>query len=235
MTDGSRERRIAIVDLLVLVVVVLALSLVSQSVSREKISFSLDRARLTIATAVRIVDAKDPPLLFLLLLFPLPRSRQRESRRDLSLTSYRYLCTRPLSPNTHYTQRPSGYHHHHYRRRRRLPRPPRRRLDVAAPSSSLLTSSSLQASTWSETDGEREKRGETIANTCDNSTARAATMAMSGEKWRRLSSARTSVSLCRALFVPSFSDRTNQESLLRTRALCDVSRVILGRYRTCRV
>lgn len=59
MTDGSRERRIAIVDLLVLVVVVLALSLVSQSVSREEISFSLDRARLMIATAVRIVDAKD--------------------------------------------------------------------------------------------------------------------------------------------------------------------------------
>lgn len=139
----------------------------------------------------------------------------------------------------HYTHRPSGYHHHHYRRRRRrrrLPCPPRRRrLDVAAPSSSLLMSSSLQASTWSETDGEREKRGETIANPCDNSTARAATMAMSGEKWRRLSSARTSVSLCRALFVPSFSDRTNQESFLWTRALCDVSRVILGRYRTCRV
>lgn len=52
-----------------------------------------------------------------------------------------------LSPNTHYIQRPSGYHHHHYRRRRRrrLPRPPRRRRPVvAAPSSSLSTSSSLQ-------------------------------------------------------------------------------------------
>lgn len=117
---------------------------------------------------------------------PPPQPSPTMRSRRWSITGVLSLHSALISPSTHYTQRPSGYHHHHHyrrRRRRRLPpRPPRRRRPVvAAPSSSLSTV--VVALTRSETDGGRREERR-IANPRDNGTARAATMAMS-EKWRR--------------------------------------------------